>query len=205
MSSFSGGGGDAAAGGVFPTINTGTLERYVLPGWGFGGVGSGSPSNGRLYYIPIYVGRTITYDRIGLDVNTAAPGRSARIGIYNMTRQDSGAIPGTLVLDAGTVDLSATGVKEINISQELAVGYYYLAYVQTGGAGVSLEVPASSEAVWTPVTATRNVVPGPFSGVIQFTSGRGGDVGGGLPTPAPAVDNNSASIAAAYLRLREVN
>jgi hypothetical protein len=61
--------------------------------------------------------------------NTPA-GETLRMGIYN----DNGSgLPGTLLLDAGSIDLStATGVKEITISQAVATGVYWLASVKQG-------------------------------------------------------------------------
>jgi len=63
----------------------------------------------RLYAVPFFtpIARTVT--RIAIHVTTAVAG-NARLGIY----QDNGSIyPGSLVIDAGTVDTSTTGLKAI--------------------------------------------------------------------------------------------
>lgn len=85
----------------------------------------------RLYAIPIYLpGDTIT--RIGLEITTAAASTTIRLGIYE---RDSTNGAGALVLDAGTIDSSTTGGKEITISQTLT-GYYILAAICDGSASI---------------------------------------------------------------------
>ncbi len=70
-----------------------------------------------LYAQPYLVGgKTRTADIIAINVTTTGAGNNARLGIY----LDNGNIyPGTLLLDAGSVDISVAGVKTINISQVL--------------------------------------------------------------------------------------
>ena len=83
----------------------------------------------RLYAYPFSVPVTTTFDRIAIQVTTAAAG-SARLGIY----ADNGAIyPGALILDAGTVNTGTTGTKEIEISQSLSPGLYWLVFVTNAG------------------------------------------------------------------------
>jgi hypothetical protein len=84
----------------------------------------------RLFFVPIYVTRTTSFDRIGIThaATTAGAGSVVRLGIYNSTND----LPSTLVLDAGTVDLTtAAAYKEVTISpsQSLSVGVYWLAAV----------------------------------------------------------------------------
>jgi len=70
------------------------------------------------------VTKTTAFDRITIEVTTAGSvGSLIRLGIYNT---DSGGFPSTLVLDAGTVDSTTTGVKSITITQTLAPGLYCL-------------------------------------------------------------------------------
>lgn len=98
-------------------------------------------TNNFLYVSPFIVPATATYTRIAVDVGTAGTG-NMRLGIY----RDSGGSPDALVLDAGTVDVSSTGVKFITISQSLAAGFYWLAFVaqnsgtnlKAGGSAVTL-------------------------------------------------------------------
>ena len=77
-----------------------------------------------LYLTPFLVGVTTTFTRIGLEVTSSAVG-AARLGIYNFTD----GLPGTLVLDGGTIDTGSNAVLEVTISQELFPGWYFLAIV----------------------------------------------------------------------------
>lgn len=88
---------------------------------------SSTMSANRCYYLPIQVVRTATFDRIGVEhTATTAANAVARLGIYNSTND----LPSSLVLDAGTVDLStAAALKTITISQSLTPGIYWLACV----------------------------------------------------------------------------
>lgn len=75
---------------------------------------------------PIYVPSSTTADRICLQVNTAAATALWRLGVY----ADSGSMyPGALMLDAGTIDASTTGVKEITPGAALTLpaGVYWVA------------------------------------------------------------------------------
>jgi hypothetical protein len=81
------------------------------------------PTVGTLYAIPFWVGATATYDRIATNIGTAgSAGAVTRLGIYNVA---ASGLPGTLVLDAGTVDSTTIGDKNITISQSLSPGVYF--------------------------------------------------------------------------------
>ena len=79
----------------------------------------------------IQLAGSTTFDRIGVHVTTAVSGATVRLGIY----ADSVNRPAALVLDAGTVDASSTGYKEITISQTLSAGVYWLAAAAQGAVG----------------------------------------------------------------------
>lgn len=73
---------------------------------------------------PFFIPRTAKFDRISIRVTTAATGPTprARLGVY----EDSGSVyPGKLVLDAGEVNVSATGIKELVIDLTLKSGKLY--------------------------------------------------------------------------------
>jgi hypothetical protein len=59
-----------------------------------------------------------------------ASGAVIRLGIYSPS--SSTGLPSTLVLDAGTVDATSTGYKQITISQSLNAGHYYLCALSQG-------------------------------------------------------------------------
>lgn len=130
-----------------------------------------------------------TLDRIAAK-HEASPTASEvlRLGIYI----DDEGRPGSLLLDAGTIDLStATGIKSITISQSIVAGYYWLASVRQGPtntatmttaagdlqkAGVeSWDEVAAADLGCIPVMAQTSVsgaLPNPF--VVGFTLGHEG-------------------------------
>jgi len=81
-----------------------------------------------LFGYPLLIVRDITIDRIAINVRTAAAegDKVARLGIY---KNGTNLLPGDLLLDAGTVNISSTGVKTITINQALAKGIYHLAHI----------------------------------------------------------------------------
>lgn len=114
--------GGAAGGG--PTFASGWYA-----GWSGAPATIGSTED-RAHYVPIPVPRSLTIDRIGIEVTSSATGSpTVRLGVY----ADANGVPGALILDAGTVDASTTGFKEITISQALTAGLVWLACAQQGG------------------------------------------------------------------------
>lgn len=91
---------------------------------------------------PVFVPGDFDADRIGVYVSTLQVGSTVRLGI-----RENGADgwPGTLLLDAGTVNSATTGAKEITISQALEAGWYWLS-------------AASSHAV--ALIGVNNIAPG---------------------------------------------
>lgn len=96
-------------------------------------VSTGSLTDGRMIVSPFPVVKTTALDRIAVDVTTLAAATVMRLGIYGSTANGD---PGTLVVEAGTVDVSTTGNKELTIAQTLSPGLYWLAAVAQGGAPV---------------------------------------------------------------------
>jgi hypothetical protein len=87
-------------------------------------------SSGILYLMPFVLGTSATATGLRVESVTSFSGRTARLCIYsNASGQD---YPGALLLDAGTVDLSASGVKTKVISQSLTAGTYWLGIVTNG-------------------------------------------------------------------------
>lgn len=85
-----------------------------------GALGTASIAINTLYAQPYFVGsKTRVADRISINITTTGTGNNARLGIY---LDDGNIYPGTLLLNAGVVNISAAagvGVKEINITQTL--------------------------------------------------------------------------------------
>jgi hypothetical protein len=122
-------------------------------------VGSVLPGNGVLYLIPVNVDRNLTIDQLAINVTVAGGGGSlCRLGIY----QDASSLPGTLLLDAGTVGTATIGLKTITVSQSLTPGRYWFAAVQQGA-----PTPA---ATYTTFTGASGAVPA--SNITSVISGR---------------------------------
>jgi hypothetical protein len=76
-----------------------------------------------IYCMPITIGSTKTFTKIGVEVTSTGASSSCRLGIYDST--GTGGFPGARVLDAGTIDShTATGNKTITISQSLKGNYW---------------------------------------------------------------------------------
>jgi hypothetical protein len=96
----------------------------------------------RIYAHPFVVPKTITLDRIAVNCTTLGTASNLRLGIYS----DSNSEPGSLVLDAGAVDTTTTGVKALTINQQLTAGLYWLAAVSNNGTH-AFRVPAIASTV----------------------------------------------------------
>lgn len=196
MSSFSSEAGGVAGARALPTIYVPGEQPYVRPGWAGYTTGTAVLIADREYFTPIYVSRTTTYDRLAIYVQSAAAGL-ARLGIYNA---DVNLQPSTLVLDAGTVDVSTTGAKEKTISQELTEGYYFLAVVSD--VAPTCYGPDATAMASLPITAS-----GSNSSIMKQTTlsvgAQGSHVSGGFPASAvvPTDDQDSRY---AISSLREV-
>jgi hypothetical protein len=134
-----------------------------------------------LYAVPFFtpVPRTVT--KMAIHVTTAVAG-NARLGIY----QDNGSIyPGSLVIDAGTVDTSTTGLKEItglNISFSANTLYWIVLVANAaptisaissgqgwGLLGYTTLLSASGGSYWT-VSYTYGTLPATFPGGASASS-----------------------------------
>src|SRR4051812_39435289 len=155
----------AALGAAFGTGALGAAGYYFAAP---GGSTTGSRPNGALYAHPLFIGRTMTVARIGVDVTTAgSAGALCRLGIY----ADNGwGLPGTLLLDAGVVDCTTTGVKELTITQALAPGLYWFA-AATQGAPTTAPVYRLVSGALQPVgdTSAANVSANALNGYAMTT------------------------------------
>ena len=89
------------------------------------GVSSSAVGIVRMRTWPFVVSSVSSFDRIAVEVTTAASGGLARLGLYNI----EGGIPTSLVADFGEIDCGTTGVKEVVITlTSLAAGMYAFAH-----------------------------------------------------------------------------
>lgn len=113
-----------------PGYRSGQMYYSIFAGSNAGGQ---TLSANSLYAVLFYVPRVQVFNRIGIQITTAAAaGTSLRLGIYSMSE----AHPGSLILDAGTVAADTTGEKEITINQSLNPGFYYCVCLGDGGPNV---------------------------------------------------------------------
>jgi len=139
----------------FPVHASGYYYSFLPPGAGAGFVST----LGVLSFIPFLVSKTTTYTRIALRcTGGSGAGRTARMGIYNSSSTTNA--PTSLVLDAGTVDLSTTGSKSITISQSLNPGLYYLAGVAQGTAAANFRGSSGANIGGNPYVPTGTVSGG---------------------------------------------
>ena len=118
-------------------------------------------------------------DRIAIEVTTAVADTVIRLGAY---KNDEGQL-GDLLFDAGTVDSSTTGVKELTISQTLPRGIVWLTAAAQGGSSAPT-VRCNSLAMLYGASAGLAV------GAMNNTGWRQSGVSGALPsTPSsPSTD-----------------
>jgi hypothetical protein len=147
-----------------------------------------SNSSMRATYIDLAAAGTAV--GIGIEVTTLQSGGLGRLGIY-ATSLTTG-LPSTLILDAGTVDCSSTGFKEITISQALNPGRYWLAYVsQSSGTAPTVRV-MGAPTMGIPTMAQSDLTSVPAA--LQQSS-----VTGALPNPFVASATGSL-VARVYLK-----
>jgi hypothetical protein len=93
---------------------------------------SAGATHQRATWQPIYVDSTTSFDRLAVrTASTFVGSTTARLGIFNNTN----GLPSTVVLDAGTVAVTAAStIYEITISQSLDAGFYWLCFAQQGTA-----------------------------------------------------------------------
>lgn len=133
------------------------------------------------YYEPFFVSKAFRVTDLAIEVTTAGAGL-ARIGIY---AADQDWQPTTRVMDAGTVDISTTGVKTITgLTVDLPTGAY-LAVVNSNvdaqtrayrGAGVGLLSTLGTNAIVYQIYAARTHAAFPAT-PVQWNQSSGAGVG----------------------------
>jgi len=177
-------------------LQVGGSALWGIPGWFINSLGGGTVTQNRLYYTPFYVDKETTFDRIGLNVSSATSG-NARLGVYAVDPDTN--LPGDLILDAGTVDTSTTGVKEITINLTLQQGFYYLAGV-SNGTSLELSSPNVGQGAWAPVAARGGAADDNFNRIVSFKN----SAYAAFPSTAPTPDGGESPAPGAFVFLRRV-
>lgn len=174
--------------------------QWIMPGWGWGSGQTPTITSGRLAYTPIYCARPMSVDRIGVEVVVGAVG-SIRLGIYNAVHNQSQhrISLGTLLVDAGTVDVGTSGSKTLTISQTLH-GFYYLASVGDSAPICQTPDPING-AVISPVQWMNNDLNGTFDHCIPLVLSQSALVAGGLPS-TPVAPTLTGTVGVSCVRLR---
>lgn len=185
----------AAAGGgtdfkvaVYPL----TGRWYRAPS--FGSVGANlTMTLNRCYYAPFRVGASGSYQAIGCEVATAgSAGAVVRLGIF--ASDAAGSMPGTLILDAGTVTADTGGGKQITgLSQALSAGVYWLAACnQVAGGGVLLRAGTSYDPLIPYSSSATNTVLGSTAPGGMYAN----SISGAFASNPSIVDNDNGPIIA---------
>lgn len=115
-----------------------------------------------IYAVRIFVAATRTFTKLRCAVGVAwSAGSTLRMAIANET---ASCLPGTLILDSGTIAADSTGFKDFTISQSLSPGWYWILWSTDGTGG---QISAGT------ATSTPNGVltsSATSSGNIQFLS-----------------------------------
>lgn len=176
--------------------------NWVMPGWGWQVGATPTWGAGILSYTPIFCGRPMEFDQIGIRVVSGAAG-DARLGIYSATvnsTQNRISI-GSLVVDAGTVSTTASGSKTITLSPSVTIhGYAYLAIV----CDAAPVVQCPDDGLYTFVTGGNNDVVGSFDHNVPIASGQSALVAGGLPSTPVTPTATATAYGRAPVRLRMV-
>ncbi len=137
-------GGGSAAPDISYTRRTGTTRErwYTVPTTCTAMTVSTALTANRIYAHPFIVPKTITLDCIAVNCTTLIASGKLRLGIYS----DNNGEPGSLILDAGEVNTSATGVKTLTISQQLTAGLYWLV-AASNSATHAFRVPAIASTI----------------------------------------------------------
>src|SRR5574343_78696 len=122
--------------GFAPTVKTtGGTRSLALPGVGIYGSVDVALAVNTIYANYIYVATTIGFTGLNIKVQTAASGKFARMGVWQV---NSDLELTTLVKDGGAVDVGSTGEKTATFAEvTLAPGKYAVGIVSDGTPTIS--------------------------------------------------------------------
>lgn len=184
--SASGGGGSAT--GYESGVSPKSGGWYRAPG--DGPVGSNyTVAVGSAIFVPFVLAKTTTFDRLGVDVAVAgAAGAVVRLGIF---ANNTDGEPGTLIIDAGTVDVTTTGGKVTTaFSQSLSPGLYWFCAVGQVAGTTQLRATVSGQKQTRYFGAATAMFTGTEAGVSLVATG----ITGALASNPSITDNDRGVI-----------
>jgi hypothetical protein len=132
---------------------SGWSRNYISPN---GGLTTRTDTSNRLMRIwpwPLFGTQTFTHIGINVTATTVNAGTVSRLGILKANPADFRTFD--VVLDAGTVAIDTTGIKEISINQTLTPGVYWL--------GSMIEGLTSGSVTFTAVSGSSLFMPVGFA------------------------------------------
>jgi hypothetical protein len=171
--------------GYYRQVGTATFEAWYPIGQANANLTSTRALNAAntIYAIPHVNLRACTIDRIAIctTVPSANNAQNCRLGIYQAT-SDTNLYPGTLILDAGTVNLSGSGALAININQVLAANTLYYFVVTTSQTDATLRCITNAGANM--LLGIASTLPAATNGGFEAPSAFGA-LPGSYPAAAP--------------------
>lgn len=147
-----------------------------------GTTGAAASTQSRLTAVPFFVNRTVTIDKIAVNITTAgATSSTVALGIYEDVRDMQGGYPGSLAPGStGSIAADSIGFKEATISVALTPGLYWLGAAAQGG------TPS-----WTGLTNGNSQLVGYQA--VGSAAGRAGWVQDGVTGALPMTFTTSAN------------
>lgn len=149
------------------------VSGHYLVSMGSGPVNQIYPE-GLILYAPIYLSNDAHIDRIAIEVSaTASQYGNVRLGLY---QSNSKGLPGSLIVDAGTVSATTVGIKQVVID-EVIEGLVWAAVLIQGGSvalkGFTNTIQAYPSMTTGATSAGRLVLsdPNPIYGNLPATAG----------------------------------
>jgi hypothetical protein len=138
---------------------------------------------GLLEFVPLPIAVPMSVDRLAVEVTTSNAGGNLRMGLY--LADPLTGLPKTLLLDAGVNVLSATGARELTISQTLPQGLYWIACLAESSLGATRAISvglADNMLGWQNATS---------AGAINVGLTATGVASGALPSTPPTLVGNA--------------
>ncbi len=122
-------------------VDFGTLKGellsypYILPGWSVSITpGNSFSNNGEIMYIPIHLSEDTLFSGIMASAYAGVADSSIEVRIYE--KDEVTTLPSTEVVNAGVIDTSTSGKKEIAISFTLQKGNFFIGVRFTGSPNI---------------------------------------------------------------------